>query len=181
MLEMKLRHHWTDKSVDEWCRVSAARLPPGNLFPRSLHICMGIADCQHFTSVMHHVCPKGCCRFEDLRADQFQEHVGDECPQCGARRFKTGPRGALQPAAVVYDFGLAATIQDLFCDPDWCELRCKGRGTAGDYYSSTEAARLHAAAGADIRDHKTSVYELGIDWFQPFRRSSHSIGLVVLR
>jgi hypothetical protein len=142
---------------------------------------MGIAECQPFTSIMHHVCPKGCCTFPDLEAAEFQQHSHDECPICGSKRFETAPRGTLQPAAVVYDFGLAATIQDLFYDPDWCELRYKARDTDGDYYSSTEAARLHAAAGADITDPSTSVYELGIDWFQPFRHGGHSIGLIVLR
>ncbi len=185
MLEMKCKHGQTDACLDDMCRlITSCKLPRRNIHPTSLHMCKGVAECRDFRDTIRHVCKPGCTLFPTLAPSEYGAHVGDICTECGTNRIievKLGLKLVLQPARLVYDLGVANAIQQLFNDHDFTKLRTSGRDVEGDYYKSTEAARLHTAAGADINDHDTSVYELGMDFFQLYQKSQYSIGLVMIR
>eukprot|EP00884_Botryococcus_braunii_P006790 jgi/Botrbrau1/16111/Bobra.7_2s0075.1 len=170
-LECQQRHNLTNKCVDERCKIESAHRPRGNLYPPSLHICLGISNGRNLQEVVHHVCPNGCHRYDEPVNIQ-------KCPVCGTPRFKSGTQ---QPAAVVYDLSLGRAIQQLFNDPEWCSLRTTGRDTEDDYYKSSEARRLHEAAGASLDDYNTCVFELGSDGYQPYTSSKHSTAIFTLR
>jgi hypothetical protein len=157
--------------VDERCKIESAHRPRGNLYPPSLHICLGISNGRNLHEVVHHVCPNGCHRFDEPVNIQ-------QCPVCETPRFKSGTE---EPAAVVYDLSLGRAIQQLFNDPEWCCLRTTGRDTEDDYYKSSEARRLHEAAGASLDDYNTCVFELGSDGYQPYTSSKHSTAIFTLR
>eukprot|EP00884_Botryococcus_braunii_P007856 jgi/Botrbrau1/17071/Bobra.31_2s0002.2 len=175
-LEAQQRHTLTNKCVDERCKIEAAHRPKGNLYPPSLDICIGISNGRTLQDVTHHVCPKGCYRYDDIQPGD--EDVEKMCPVCGAPRFKPGLE---EPAAAVYDLGLGRAIQQMAKDPEWCALRTKGRDAEDDYYQSFEARRLHEAAGVSIDDYSTSVYEFGHDGYQTFKNSKHSMAIFRLR
>lgn len=86
------------------------------------------------------------------------------------------------PRKVFYDFGLETLLRDrFFTDPEWCALRGTGRDLQGDFYQSSEAARLHAAAGTSPAERQVSVWALGLDFLQWWKRRQHSTGLLTLR
>lgn len=182
-LEFKLRHHHTNEAVNDRCKVERADLHEGNLYPPSLHICLGVAGCPSAESCMYHVCPTGCHRFEKLCPQEFEAHSEDKCPTCEAPRFERDRLGHLVPCRVMFDFGVSEVIRDLFKCHDWTALRDEGRGEEGEYYKSPEAVRLHREAGVLLTDRDGSVYELGLDWLQPYDTShgNHSMGITCLR
>ena len=60
-------------------------MPPGNLWPPSLHI-KGILSCEQAESFEQHVCEDDCMRFSQLPRSQWRQHRFDKCT-CGKRRF----------------------------------------------------------------------------------------------
>eukprot|EP00884_Botryococcus_braunii_P019504 jgi/Botrbrau1/6237/Bobra.0109s0032.1 len=185
MLELKYKHGETDACLEDICRLMHhCKLPRPNIHPPSLHLCMRVAECRDFKATMKHVCGGGCTAFSTLAPSDYANHLQDTCIECGGLRIvqeKLGVKTNLRPARVVYDLGVGNAIQQLFHDEEFCKMRGSGRDTQGDYYQSPEASRLHAAAMADIKDKDTSVYELGMDYFQPFQNSNYSVGLVIIR
>lgn len=61
-------------------------MPPGNLWPPSLHIVKGILSCQKAESFEQHVCEDDCMRFAQLPRSQWKQHRYEKCA-CGKRRF----------------------------------------------------------------------------------------------
>jgi hypothetical protein len=136
---------------------------------------------RNLVEVIQHACPGGCVRFLPLQRAEFEEHQHEECPKCGAKRFKRC-KGRLVPAFPFIDFGVDNVIRDrMFSNPEFCRLMGSGRNEDGDWYQSPAAKSLHERARADISDPNTGCYELGIDWFEPFGKTAHSIGLVLIR
>jgi hypothetical protein len=131
--------------------------------------------------VIQHACPGGCCKFPFLKGEEFEAHEDEACPTCREKRFVRS-NDRLVPVFPFIDFGVENIIRDrLFNNPEFCKLQGKGRDLEGDYYKSPAAEATHAAAEANISDLSTSCYELGIDWFEPYARGQHSIGLVCIR
>jgi hypothetical protein len=132
-------------------------------------------------TVIQHACPDGCARFPWLEEKEFADHKDDECPKCHKKRFAER-NGRLVPVLPFIDFGVETVIRDrLFNNPEFCRLQGKGRDDEEDYYKSPAAEATHRLAEANIGDVSTSCYELGIDWFQPYARKSHSVGLLCIR
>jgi hypothetical protein len=82
---------------------------------------------------------------------------------------------------VFYYFGLRRVVEMMFATPAWTSEHGTGRSTPGGYYTSPEAARMHDAAGVSIDDSHVSAYEMGLDFFQPWRFKTHSVGLLTIR
>ncbi len=81
----------------------------------------------------------------------------------------------------------------MFTDPVWCNLRGTARpadsreamppGMAQDFWHSPEFRRLDDATGniLTIAGKSASVYDLGIDWGQPFHSRQWSSGVIAIR
>jgi hypothetical protein len=129
------------------------------------------------------MCVNDCMAFPTLQPKQYRAHQDDRCECCGHKRFDiktTGSSTRIMPRKVLFWFGVGNVIRDrMFTDPGFC----KQRGTGRDQYlyPTPMAARLHQAAGANISDPDTSVYEIGLDWAQMFNSKVHSSGFIMLR
>ncbi len=72
-------------------------LPEGNLCPPSLYIMrkvLGILDAADF---QYHVCVKDCHSWDHTPKASWKAHAGDQCPECGAQRFKEKRGGGVAP------------------------------------------------------------------------------------
>ena len=81
----------------------------------------------------------------------------------------------------------------MFTDPVWCNLRGTARpadsreamppGMAQDFWHSPEFRRLDDATGNILTTagKSASVYDLGIDWGQPFHSRQWSSGYIAIR
>lgn len=67
-------------------QLTKAAMPPGNMWPPSLHIIKGILSCEKAESFEQHVCEDDCMRFVQLPRSQWKQHRFDKCT-CGKRRF----------------------------------------------------------------------------------------------
>lgn len=111
--------------------------------------------------------------------------VADENAMCMQVQTAAGVR--YKPQKRFWYFGLANVLRDrMFSDPTWCRLRGTGRDDPDqpyDYWHSPEFQRVNAASGGKLTEEGTSasVYDLGIDWGQPFGWKQHSSGYIALR
>ena len=81
-------------------------------------------------------------------------------------------------------FGVEQAIRDyMFANKDWSQYRATEHARQNTFYTSRMADRLrvHPACGARIDSRDTSVYVIGVDWFQPFKYTNHSVGVVFLK
>lgn len=129
------------------------------------------------------MCQNDCHCFPDLEPSQYYAHKDDTCPVCQAKRFNVvvTPSGTrVTPVKVMYWRGLGTVIKDMmFTNPSFCSLR--GTGRQEYFYTSKECARLHEKAKCSLADKATSVYEVGLDWGQPFVNKVHSCGFIMVR
>ena len=56
-----------------------------------------------------------------------------------------------------------------------------GRTQQGEYYASSEFARLNAATSGRASPPVASFYALGLDWARLFDRKGHSAGVLCFR
>ncbi|KAK9918436.1 hypothetical protein WJX75_004081 [Coccomyxa subellipsoidea] len=134
---------------------------------------------QFQTAVLRHVLPR-----------DYVLHKDDQCPKCGEKRFKkveTAAGAVYKPRKRFWYFGLANILRDrMFSDPTWCRLRGTGRNDPEqqyDYWHSPDFQRVNEATGAKLTAEGTSasVYDVGVDWGQPFHFKQWSSGYVALR
>lgn len=197
-----------DGVFDRQCRVmKEVILPKGNLYPGSLYLMRKVLGCQEADDVSIHMCVNGCQSWEHVPRRLWKHHADDTCPSCGSARFLRNQSGILRPQKEFFYFGLQRAVQHQFCNPSFRDLRGVARPEAGrysnEYYGSPECARLHEAAGiktvswTDVQSasddqrqemedqwrlyQDTSVWDLGMDFFQPYDTRAYSIGLILLR
>ena len=99
-----------------------------------------------------------------------------------------------KPKKRFWYFGLGNVVRDrMFTDPVWCKLRGTARaadsgevmppGMPKDFWHSPEFVRLNGATDHILTnpDKSASVYDIGIDWGQPFHFRQWSSGYIALR
>ena len=99
-----------------------------------------------------------------------------------------------KPKKRFWYFGLGDVVRDrMFTDPVWCKLRGTARPADAhdamppempeDFWHSSEFQRLDDATGNILTDpaKSASVYDIGIDWGQPFHFRQWSSGFIALR
>ena len=99
-----------------------------------------------------------------------------------------------KPKKRFWYFGLASLVRDkMFTDPVWCKLRGTARpadsgeamppDTPRDFWHSPEFERLDRVTNKVLTTPGTSasVYDLGIDWGQPFHFRTWSTGYIAIR
>jgi hypothetical protein len=182
---LKRRHREKDTAFEDRVKESCLLLPDNHLYPSSLYVMKKLLSCRSLDEVQVHVCVDECCSFDHLPRKEYKRHVDDKCLKCGQLRFEfkqTSSGRRIVPRKFYYDLGVESIIRDqLFTDVSWCAHRGQGRATPEDYYTSTEAERLHAAANVTLQDLDTSVYELGLDWGNMYSSTVHSTGYLSLR
>lgn len=92
--------------------------------------------------------------------------------------------GRLEPSSWYIDLGLEEVIKsDLFGNPAWVEAwKRRPLGAAakvpGSYWCASEYARLCSKLDCDILDGKHGMFELHLDWVQPWSSTLHSTGIL---
>jgi hypothetical protein len=191
-----------DGVFDRQCRTQhEVLLPRGNTYPGSLYLLRKLIGCEDAHHVSMHMCVNGCQSWEHQPRRLWKHHADDACATCGSARFQRGPNGSLNPLKEFFYLGLKRAIQHQFCMDEFRVLRGVARPESGrytnEYYASPECHRLHSCAGIpmmsadEVRDvhskamwdlyASTSVWDVGMDFFQPYDTRAYSIGLILLR
>jgi hypothetical protein len=195
LLTHKLSNKFGDVAFDELLRLlHEVFLPEGNLLPPSLYILRKVLGCSNWDEFELHVCSNPNCGahvWPYLPRAQYEEHKDDACPCCATARFKPeicGVRTTWQPLAWYIDFGVSHTVQQFFYDPEFRELHDAVDRTPsrGSYWGGSEALRLAGALEsdqdwADISSSDTGLYELCLDWLEPFKSVKYSVGILGIR
>lgn len=172
--------HRQDVAFDQFLQTAADSHAQPSYLPRSVYMLRQVLINRTSAAYEHHVCVKDHHCFGYLPPSAWRSHQHDVCPVpgCGERRFDT-EGSTINARKRFFYFGLDNTIQRLFNNPAFCNLRGKGRGP---YFQSEEFDRLNTATGCMAQDSEQSLLvELGVDWFQPFVFRNHSTGAVFLR
>ncbi|KAK1692078.1 hypothetical protein QYE76_008775 [Lolium multiflorum] len=99
VLQIKVKHGWTDTSVDDILEYVKDLLPVGNTCPGSLAEAKRITCPLDLPHEKYHACINDCIMYR-------KEHVDKtKCPVCEAERYKKGKKKA--PRKVVWYFPLA--------------------------------------------------------------------------
>ena len=114
VLQMKVKHHWTDASVDANLLYWKDVLPEKNTCPKSLDDAKKIVCPLDLPHERYHVCINDCYIFQKEDADKTT------CPVCNAARYKKGTKKA--PRKVVWYFPLIPRLQRYFLDPKEAKL-----------------------------------------------------------
>ena len=199
-----------DGVFDRQCRVNKEVLmPKQNLYPGSVYLMRKVLGCEEVDDISIHMCVNGCQAWEHVPRREWKHHADDRCanPLCRSARFVRQVNGTLRPQKEFFYMGLQRAIQHQFCIPEFRDFRGVARPESGrytnEYYASPECARLHEAAGINMvcsgdvdaaSDEErevltaqwqlyqdTSVWDLGMDFFQPYQTRAYSIGLILLR
>lgn len=163
-----------------------------NLWPTSAYVMKGIvcpdAKQLDWSSFEYHCCDNPKCTghvYDHISRSDWQDHADDVCPHCQSERFvKSGEHPSTwRPTAWFIYFGLESVIKNQFwANPEWTKTLPKQGESRAAYFSSPEFQRLAAALGNWLLDpQQCAIYELGIDWIQPFNHCTHSTGVVVIR
>ena len=184
----KLKQNLTTNFIERFLKLlSGVLLPAGNTCPRSWYMLRKLVGWRDVGDIEYHVCINDCHLFPWVHSSEYHFHANDTCPTCGTARFRTKSQRAggvkFVPQKVFYYFGLHFTVQSqFFANPVWCSMRGKGREEfQHDFYSSQEAIRLNTALGGSLFHQDNSVYQIGMDFAEPFNTRSYSSGVVGLR
>ncbi|GMH35009.1 hypothetical protein BSKO_02870 [Bryopsis sp. KO-2023] len=191
-MRLKLDGKISKEIVDKICSFVANRiLPKENKMPSSLHVMKKMMDVPSWEEYSRHVCTRKLClngyTWRPLPKEKWEEHKHDKCPNCDGPRFQS-KKGKLLPVDFYIDLKIEDVIKhDFFTDPTFCSMRGKARDTApGSYLAGEEASRMRGWVDSNIQSGEfdganNSIYDVLIDWTQPFDSVHHSTGIVGLR
>lgn len=88
----------SDKAFDAQCKRKSkgGHLPPGNIYPPSLHLARGAIGAGSWQQYHFHVCGHPSCTgwvYPQLQPNQYEQHQNDRCRLCREPRFKRVRRG----------------------------------------------------------------------------------------
>lgn len=188
LVSEKLKQNLTSSFIERFLRLlSGVLLPEGNTCPRSWYMLKKLIGWRDVEDIQYHVCVQDCHLFPWVHSSKYHVHANDKCPVCGCLRFRTKVKRSGEtvyvPQKVFYYFGLHHTVQShFFSNPVWCSMRGKGRDEfKHDFYGSQEARRLNASVGGVLFHEDNSVYQVGMDFAEPFNTRSYSTGVVGIR
>jgi hypothetical protein len=164
-------------------------LPSNNILPPSLHLCKRVLGVDKWHKFERHVCDnEGCSGYLYDHLDRAQWKESDTCPLCNQTRFvRVGSSDQLKPRYWFIHLGLESALDDFFEDTWWVEQLGQQRDESvqGSFWASEEWRRIKGW----VRDHMHedfkpklfSLYDLLLDWLEPYNSCQHSTGLMSIR
>jgi hypothetical protein len=164
-------------------------LPSNNILPPSLHLCKRVLGVDKWHKFERHVCDnEGCSGYLYDHLDHAQWKESDTCPLCNQTRFvRVGSSDQLKPRYWFIHLGLESALDDFFEDTWWVEQLGQQRDESvqGSFWASEEWRRIKGW----VRDHMHedfkpklfSLYDLLLDWLEPYNSCQHSTGLMSIR
>lgn len=147
-------------------------------------------DAKEWDDYEIHVCDRPKCKWgwswPHIPRKDWKKHADDMCPNCQGPRFVEeviGEQKRLRPHKFYIDFGVTNVVAKFFNNPEWCKQRAKHRTTeAGSFWAGSEGRRLQNDFGIDpFGDDMFSLYDLLIDWLNPYNSVQYSVGIFGIR
>ncbi len=166
-------------------------LPSNNILPPSLHLCKRVLGVDKWYKFERHVCDhEGCTGYlyPHLDRAKWKEHAEDTCPMCEQTRFVTvGSSDQLKPRYWFIHLGLGSALSDFFEDSWWVQQLGQHRDETvqGSFWATEEWRRIKGW----VRQHMNqefapklySLYDLLLDWLEPYNSCQHSTGVISIR
>ena len=179
-----------------------------NICPTSWYLCKRVMGIMHFDDHVHHFCPCGQFRYEQLKdsnQETYRSCRQQQCDLCNESRFKESETGHLAPQRWAFYIPLDVVLKEyLFANANFTEAIGKGRPSAGEASGSTSVHASNSATGFSfwgspafdaINDYfeehgpeksrvleskLNSPYSIFLDFFQPWKKS-YSTGAMLLK
>ena len=96
LLQLHVKFNISKSVMDTFLRLISRIIPGVHFVPPSVHMLRRIARAQNHMEFLVHVCAAPDCDghvYPDLTRDKWHQHLGEQCPKCGASRFKVSRIG----------------------------------------------------------------------------------------